>query len=144
MYTFSLSNSDQVKFIQKFVLVPLVLSLLLLIACSGSKETAKNTPKLPKNSVVLITDEKQVDANVGKLVRLEGVVANSKQPTLLGVDISCDSLDLRGQKAWAYGLLDKIVAKEPETEPISATRGAGTYYQLIDPSTKMFANVRKL
>ena len=116
--------------------------LTTFISCGATEKVASTVSA--KTDPIVIRTEADVANNVGQYVRLEGTVLNSKMPLLLGVDISCDSLDLRNEKAWAEGILEQTVVKESEVDPYSGGRGAGTYYQLIDPGSKRLANVRPL
>lgn len=77
-----------------------------------------------------ITDERAVSACIGQRVTLKGVVANSKLPTLLGVDV--DAEELRDKPARATGVLTEVV--EPPSPPgeIVARRAPGTYVKLIE------------
>lgn len=86
----------------------------------------------------VIRSPTEVDAHVGQIVTLEGEVAQSKIPTLLGVDVNetgSDGHDARGKRCRATGRLEKTVVTQQEIdrEPISANRGAGTFYALVNP-----------
>jgi hypothetical protein len=91
---------------------------------------------------IVITKAADVPPNVGKVVTLDGVVENSKIPTLLDVDVA--ETALRGQRAVATGRLERYTIAPPDPkEPIAATRGPGTYYRLVDPQTGRLAQPRK-
>jgi hypothetical protein len=92
------------------------------------------------------TDVRAVDEGVGKWVRLEGIVTNSKQPQIAGVDVEERTDPIpefiqrmairRGEMpAWAEGVLERTVVRPEDLIPLSANRGAGTFYRLIDPAT---------
>jgi len=84
----------------------------------------------------VVTKKEQRDRFVGSAVTLEGVVSNTKLPTILGVDVETGSPDLRGKRARASGVLRKSVVtaahlKEGEARHgIVANRGPGTFYHL--------------
>jgi len=79
-------------------------------------------------------DAADLEALVGQLVELSGVLARSKIPTLRGVDVA-DDRDLAGQRVVARGTLTRHeVAPLPPGAPISAGRGPGVYYSLRGPS----------
>jgi TonB family protein len=85
-------------------------------------------------------------ASVGKVITLEGVVENSKIPSLDGVDIGeADGADLRGELVIVTGRLTRTVteARDPKA-PIVADRRPGVSYQLIDPATGQLAKPRPL
>lgn len=90
---------------------------------------------------MVITKSADVPGAVGKLVTLDGVVENSKIPTLLGVDV--EETSLRGARAVATGRLERYtIAPRGPDEPIVASRGPGTYYRLVDPQTGRLAQPR--
>jgi len=97
-----------------------------------------------------INGKSQVDEHVGELVAIEGVVSNTKIPTILGVDVSSDSPDLRGERAAAVGVLHKWTVTQEELDAqiaergVFAHRGPGTYYRLVDPETGATAQVQAL
>lgn len=82
----------------------------------------------------ILTREDEVDAHVGAVVTLEGTVANSKIPTLLGVAVDGD--EVRGKPARATGTLRRtVVTSEEIADRVArsgqfANRGAGTFYSL--------------
>jgi hypothetical protein len=91
----------------------------------------------PDGSPPVLTREDQIEAHVGRVVTLEGVVSRSKIPTLLGVDVNADSEhDLRGKRARATGTIVKSTVTQQELdEQIArlgqfANRGSGTFYRL--------------
>ena len=83
----------------------------------------------------VIEDEREVDAAVGQLVALRGVVVASRRPTLLGVDI--DDRDTGGALVEATGWLEREVVTRAELDATLAQvgqfahRGAGTFYRLV-------------
>ena len=121
----------------KLLIIALLLNtnaLTLLNKCSTPKDLKHLvTPEEWEQIPVLITKEAEISKHVGQVVRLEGTVENSKIPTLLGVDVSCDSIDVRGMRAWAEGILKKEVVEAKDVDPYSAGRGEGTYYYLENP-----------
>ena len=103
-------------------------------------------PKKHAVSPVLITNWNESDAAVGQRVRVEGVVTNSKQAQIDGIDIeaSYDSgdskvTDLRDQPAWAEGIVIRHVVTPAQVDNFIQNRGAGTFYELLDPFTGQMA-----
>jgi len=81
--------------------------------------------------VAVVTSADQLDQYVGEVITIQGVVSNTKIPTILGVDVGSFDPDLRGQLAQASGLLQKtLVTEEQVAGADSANRGAGTFYRL--------------
>ncbi len=124
----------------------MLLRLMLLTAAAVSVTGCSSSPP-PGPGAVVIRDESQLEAAIGKPVRIEGIVANTKTPQLLGIAIEMEdvpvpgrfgvvrSIDPRGKRAWAEGILIRQL-HHPElvvrgTDP----RRLGAYYRLIDPLT---------
>jgi len=100
--------------------------LTLVAACAHDATPASS----PSPTCTLVTTEAQVASCIGMPVTLDGVVARSKVPTLLGVDV--DAPDLAGQHAQATGTLEEYVEPAPAPgEPIAARRGPGRYVRLV-------------
>ncbi|PQO37246.1 hypothetical protein DTL21_04665 [Bremerella cremea] len=84
----------------------------------------------------LLTTGKEFRKYVGKLVAIRGKVSNTKIPDILGVAIAYPPGELRGQEAYAVGILGEwTVTKEQMEETLRkngpiATRGPGTHYTL--------------
>jgi hypothetical protein len=100
-------------------------------------------------SRIRIKDGPDVRVNdaVGKWVRVEGIMTNSKQPQIAGVDVGEPSepipgstlrrvIELRGKPAWAEGVLEREIVRPEEVDNTVANRGAGTFYRLFDPATR--------
>jgi hypothetical protein len=90
---------------------------------------------------IVITERGQLDAAVGKLVTIVGKQTRTKIPTVLGVDVD-GAYELSERRVRATGVLERRVVEARETKPgdlAVATRGPGTYYRLVDPSTKRLA-----
>jgi hypothetical protein len=111
------------------------LTLLALAGCWSEVELG---------NPVLITREEQREAAVGHAVTVQGVVSDSKVPTIVGVEVNAGSPSLRGMPAVATGWLRKrIVTKEDldredkKMGGISAHAGPGTYYSLEDADGKL-------
>jgi hypothetical protein len=92
-----------------------------------------------KTEVPCLTRVDQVAAHVGKVVVLAGEVSKTKMPQILGVDVVSDSPDLRGRPATATGRLLRYEVTKEQVEAMNrmsvAHRGAGIFYQLVDPTT---------
>src|SRR5262245_39395928 len=117
----------------------------VLVACRSSApseapSSASATPEEPKTMMkdeITITDRSQLEAAVGKSVVVIGIQTRTKQPTVNGVDVDGD-YDLSDKKVVARGVLKKTVVPEepPRKDGLQvASRGAGTFYSLIDPAT---------
>ena len=81
----------------------------------------------------VIRNQADVASHVGEVITIEGVVERSKQPTLLGVDVSdvdSEGHDSRGKKCRATGRLEKRELVVDEI-PISAHRSPGVYLALL-------------
>ena len=96
---------------------------------------------------VVITNANQLDSHVGQVVTLRGQVTNTKTPTILGVYVSSNSPDLRGQLAEATGLLEKRTVTQEAINNADAIAGPiqndgpGIKYRLFDPKTQKEAHV---
>jgi hypothetical protein len=96
------------------------------------------------NAEITITDPSQREAAVGKAVVVVGIQTRTKQPQVNGVDVDGD-YKLSETKVVARGILRKtVVAEEPSREERmhAATRGAGTFYAVIDPATNQIAKTK--
>lgn len=129
--------------------------LPLALACSRQAEPAASAaptasaigveraaPAGPAEPIV-VTDAEQVPALVGKLVTLVGKQTRTKQPTVLGVDVDED-YSLADETVRVTGIVRRwVVERDPNEgvppEEMIATRGAGTYYSIVDPETGRLA-----
>jgi hypothetical protein len=97
----------------------------------------------------VVTNADELDKYVGKLITLRGEVSNSKVPTILGVDVSSDEPDLRGQTAQATGILQRSIVTQEEidariaAEGQFAHRGPGTFYSLVNEDGSGLAPVEE-
>ena len=117
---------------------------LLLAACTKTEKPTETKTTVTTKDEITITDPSQREAAVGKSVVVIGVQTRTKQPTVNGVDVDGD-YELSDKKVVARGILEKTVV--PELPPAKdgmevARRGAGTYYAVIDPATKMIAKTK--
>jgi hypothetical protein len=95
-------------------------------------------------SEITITGPSQRAAAVDKMVVVIGIQTRTKQPQVNGIDVDGD-YNLSDKKVVARGVLRKtVVAEEPTLEERmhAATRGAGTFYAVIDPETKQLAKTK--
>jgi len=92
--------------------------------------------------VIVITKSnvKDLEKHVGETITINGIVENSKIPTLLGVDIEIENDNLFGKMVKATGVLEKTVITE--VDPYSTNRGTGTFYRLVDSSNNSTAKVQ--
>lgn len=121
--------------------------LCLLLGCGpGARPLLQTTPA--NAAPILVTRAEQVKDAVGQLVTLQGEVGNSKIPTILGVDVESFDPDLRGQQATATGILRQwTVTREQldkEKGVVSAGRGPGTYYRLVNVDSDETVQVQPL
>lgn len=92
-----------------------------------------------------LTRKDELDKHVGQLVTVRGEVANSKIPSIIGVDIQSNNPDLRGQIAEATGILLRHVVSPEDIANIDfAHRGAGVFYRLLDIDSDYEAPVRPI
>jgi hypothetical protein len=114
------------------------ITLLALAACASSEKT------MPP----VLTRADQLDSYVNQVVTLRGVVSNTKMPQILGVDVTSDNPDLRGQEAEATGTLIKWKVTQEELDAdikkygMIPNRGTGTFYRLKSPTSAENAQVR--
>jgi hypothetical protein len=92
---------------------------------------------------VRVTEADQVPSLVGKLVTLVGEQTRTKQPTVLGVDVDGD-YSLSDETVQVTGILRRTVVERDPNEGAApgemvASRGAGTYYSIVDPETGTLA-----
>lgn len=97
-----------------------------------------------KSNIPVLTDKKDLDQYVGKTITIQGVVSNTKVPTIIGVDVDSFNPDLRGKKAQATGVLIKWTVDPKDVDPYSQNRGAGTFYRLKDPNSEYDVQVQKI
>ncbi len=83
-------------------------------------------------SEILVTDSSDLEKYVNQIITIRGLVVNSKIPTIIGVDVSSDNPDLRGEVAKATGVLIKLVVNKDEVDKTSTNRGPGVFYRLRD------------
>ena len=106
----------------------LLILTLIAVLCGCTGHGAR--PAAP-----VLTSPDQLAAHVGRTVTIRGVVANSKIPTILGVDVRSNDPDLRGRLAEATGVLERSVVTEGSLADFQrngpvANRGTGTFYRL--------------
>lgn len=139
------------------VAVPLV--LLAVLWFSFERSAAENPRKSSRTTetrrvlgmdVPVLTDFKEVEQHVGRLVALRGVVTpGTKIPYLIGVEVKSPDA-LRGREAYAVGVLAKWTAEREEAEagrraipPIPGT-GPGVKYLLYFDLSGKLAEARPL
>lgn len=116
----------------------LIISVLSFISCSAQKDSLKN------KEIIMVENQEDLEKYVGELITVKGEVSNTKIPTVIGVDISSYSPDLRGKIGIATGILEKIVVLEEDVDMYSTNRGAGTFYLLRDPKSKHLSQVQEI
>ena len=79
----------------------------------------------------VITDAAQLADHVGEVVTLRGVQTRTKIPTVCGVDVDGDGA-LSDQAVTATGRLEQEVVAPADVDPTEQSRGAGTFYRLVD------------
>lgn len=120
------------------ITLSLIISVLLFISCSAQKDSTNN------KEIITVENNEDLEKYVGELITIKGEVTNTKIPTLIGVDISSDSPDLRGKIGIATGILEKRVVLEDDVDIYSANRGAGTFYRLREPNSNYEAQVQEI
>ena len=103
-------------------------TLIVIILLIASNAFAQKIPVVKKAA--------DLEQYVGQKITIKGMVQNSKQAQIIGVDIETSNPDLRGKKAKATGVLKKHVVKQEDVDPFSANRGAGTFYRLVQTGTE--------
>lgn len=113
---------------------------------SAPSKTQEAEPTMRQPTVLERREE--LDAHLNELVTLRGEVANSKIPTILGVDVSSNEPDLRGQEAEATGILIRWTVTREELDAaiakhgMFAHRGPGVFYRLKAPDSEADAQVQ--
>jgi hypothetical protein len=128
-----------------------LVAFLVVVGCQSASGTPKATsgepmtPTSPASSEpITITDPSQREAAVGASVVVIGIQTRTKQPQVNGVDVDGD-YKLSDTKVIARGILKKtVVAEEPASKDglRVASRGAGTFFAVIDPATKKIAKTK--
>jgi hypothetical protein len=78
--------------------------------------------------VITSANRKNIDDYVGRLVAVQGIVSErTKLPDILGVQVKTPD-ELRGQEAYAVGILGKFTVKQ--VNPLIANNGPGVKYTL--------------
>ena len=120
---------------------------LMLWACGEPPATPAAAPSAmtkDTDDAITIREPSQREAAVGKSVVVIGIQTRTKQPQVNGVDVDGD-YNLSDKNVIARGVLEKhVVAEEPPSKDglHVASRGAGTFYSVIDPTTKMLAKTK--
>ena len=117
----------------------LTLSLICIYISGCSKKITEI-----KSNIPVLTDIKDLDQYVGRTITIQGVVSNTKIPTIIDVDVDSFNPDLRGMKSQATGVLIKWTVDPKDIDPYSQNRGAGTFYRLKDPNSEYNAQVQKV
>jgi len=114
---------------------------LAIIFVAGLCSVAHTAEKIP-----VITESKEVSKHVGRKITIVGPVSNTKQPQLLGVDVSANETDLRGKQAEATGILERFEITPAQAKELDrmgvAHRGAGVFYRLRDEKRNTEAQVK--
>src|SRR4051812_42607407 len=119
--------------------VPLGVIVTFAVGCAPARPSAPPPTASPLGHTVLIKDGaegRRIDQSVGKRVRLEGVVTNTKQPQIAGVDVeepteaipgseSRHVTQLRNKPAWAEGVIERTIVRPEDVDNTVANRGAG-------------------
>ncbi len=104
---------------------------------------------MDSTNIPIVTEQSDLDAYVGKLIILKGMIANSRIPTISGVDVNSDDPDLRGEIGEATGILEKWTVTEDELNQaikekgMFANRGPGTFYRLKEINSDSNAQVKR-
>ena len=85
---------------------------------------------------MLITDASQREGAVDHEVTIVGVQTRTKIPTVCGVDVD-GAYALSDRRVIVRGVLRRTVVTE--VDPMTANRGTGTFYSVIDPATGVLA-----
>jgi hypothetical protein len=119
--------------------------LILPFASIFSCCVTESTDQAPKFTIRMDQTSHR-DALIGKWVRVEGVISVTKQTELAGIDVDTaydmadrKTDDLRGQNAWAEGIVVRYTVTSDEVNIYAQNRGAGIFYELINPFTGKLA-----
>ena len=82
------------------------------------------------------------DEYIGRLVAIRGTVSDSKIPRIAGIEVGLSDDKLRGQEAYAVGILARFVVTE--ADPTIANSGTGTFYTLYYDLGGKIAEARPL
>lgn len=98
------------------------------------------SPEVPAH----IADPTLLEASVGRRVTLVGQLRTCRNPTIIGVEVLAEPRDC-GKAVEATGVLRTVVVAASPAVPIDESigaRGAGVYYQLVDPIDGTVAHAR--
>jgi hypothetical protein len=110
-----------------FLLVVGALWLCPIGSVSGEEKEAPFAPGALGIKVPVITDAKQRDEFIGRLVAVRGVVKEGKRTSICGVAINCPK-ELQGKEAYAVGILGRFTVKK--ANPLIPNDGPGVKYTL--------------
>lgn len=113
--------------------------LIILVGCTHQRAPESIVP-------TVLTSQDQLEQNIGAIVKIVGVVTNTKIPQIMGVDIRSDDPDLRGEMAMAIGVLESWSVSESDIEEMNAEhvahRGPGVFYRLKEVASNYRAQVQ--
>jgi hypothetical protein len=132
----------QLSLRELFLLVAGPLLLCLIGSAAGEDKEAEFAPGALGLKVPVITDAKQRDEFVGRLVAVRGVVQGGKVYYLCGVEVNCPDEELLGKEAYAVGILGKFTVKK--VNPRHANTGPGVKYTLYFDLRGKLAEARKI
>jgi hypothetical protein len=119
--------------------------LVLLVAClcvgQSLAEDKDFQPGALGLKVPVITDARQRDEFVGRLVAVRGVVREGKLTSICGVEITCLN-ELQGKEAYAVGILGRFTVKK--ANPLIPNNGPGVKYTLYFDLSGKLAEARKV
>lgn len=128
---------------KSLLLCTLVFSLVACCQSAVIDDVRSTGSKSAETDVPILTSNDQLDAHVGQVVTVRGMVTNTKIPTIIGVDVFTFDPDLRGKYAEAMGTLSRHVVTPEQLEGARyAHRGPGVFYVLKSLTEKSAAVVR--
>lgn len=133
---------------RRSVWLVVLMASVSVLACAQAPAVQSEPPPAPAPApaptqsspgALVITDASELDGAVGQTVTLVGTQSRTKIPTVLGVDVD-GSYEHSDRRVRVTGVLRKHVVVEPApSAPITAARGPGTYYSIVDPDTQTLA-----
>ena len=115
--------------------------ILFILIVATSIKCLGQTIETTKIVTDTLTTQSNLDDYIGKLVTIKGEISNTKIPQILGIDVSCDGYEYRGETGIATGILIKTIVLEKDVDPYTQNRAAGSFYRLKEVESEYDAKV---
>jgi len=117
-----------------------IITLIVLFNWNINYSQVDNTGVIRTDT---ITSKDSLDKYVEKIITIKGKITNTKIPTIIEVDVSCQNAnELKNKTVIATGVLIKTVVKK--VDKYTQNRGVGTFYRLVEPNSEFEAEVKML